>query len=81
MSAEIKTAMEHAKKIVAEFEDIFGRLSATERDWLTRTISEFPRADAEPTTQGDPMGSGRQRPNSGFDSRDGGHPVTAVQRN
>jgi len=27
------------EKIVAEFEDIFGRLTATERRWLTRRIA------------------------------------------
>jgi hypothetical protein len=32
--------MEHAKKIVAEFEGMFGGLTATERDWLARRITQ-----------------------------------------
>lgn len=35
----MSTAANKARKIVEKFEDIFGDLSATERDWLYREIA------------------------------------------
>lgn len=34
-----RDAIDNATKIVAEFESIFGHLTATERRWLTRRIA------------------------------------------
>jgi hypothetical protein len=39
--------MEHAQKIVAEFESIFGKLTATERYWLTRQIADGAKSWAD----------------------------------
>lgn len=71
-----------ASKIVSEFEAIFGSITATERSWLINEIEKLvsPRADAEPTTPGGAMAPGQTRPNSGFDSRDGGQFFNASGR-
>jgi hypothetical protein len=37
--------MKHAENIMAEFEDIFGKLPATERNWLIRRIADGPVRD------------------------------------
>ena len=39
--------MEHAQKIVAEFEEMFGDLTATERDWLARRIAHGAKSWAD----------------------------------
>ena len=39
--------MEHAQKIVAEFEGMFGNLTATERDWLARRIERGAKSWAD----------------------------------
>lgn len=39
--------MEHAAKIVAEFEHIFGKLTYTERHWLIRRIAADAKAWAD----------------------------------